>query len=181
MADPLGTTASVVTLTDRALAVLRWAVGWLPGGKRPKGSLRAGGRHPHNGLEILPVGFEVYVGPGVPHVVISLYAINYTKSPLLLVSCTASQLFIGGGPALDNVSLVTEFDLPAMSSQGVFLRRNLADSEARAVIGSSNRTSPSGSIQLIARAEAGKKQIKYGPVSALAINGRFEGLPPGAA
>lgn len=171
MTDPLGTTAAAVTLVDRFGALGHWIWRRL---LRRQPQLRVG-RPPHAGLELLPLSFEVSLNAQVPYVSIGFYAVNYSRHRLLLDSARVLQLALGGGPSLDDVPLVGEYDLEPRSSRLIYFRRNLADSEARIAGGNASYPSPSGSVAIVAQAQHGRRSIKYGPYHALVVVGTISG------
>jgi hypothetical protein len=174
MPDPLGTTASALDILDRVAAASRWIWHRLTS-RRPSQLQLHSGRHPHSGLELLPVSFEVSLNAQVPYVTITFHAVNYTSRPLLLDSGKTLQLSLGGGPVLDEIALVGESELLPRASRLVYFRRNLADSEARAVARNTSYPSPAASVAVVARAVARGRQVKYGPCYALAIAGAISG------
>jgi hypothetical protein len=178
MPDPLGVAASALAILDRVAAGGRWMWHQITGRRSGKPQLHPG-RHPHRGLEILPVSFEVSLNSQVSSVTIVFYAVNYTGCRLLLDSGKVQQLSLGGGPMLDDIPLVGENELQPRASCLICFRRSLADSEARAVALNSSYPSPTGSVAVVARAVYRRREFKYGPYYALAITGTVNGRPTG--
>ena len=125
---------------------------------------------PHMGLEIRPIRFDIDLTRSVPSIDVMFYAVNYTRYDLELRELDITRFNVGSIPALDNVPLSADRHVPAMSSQVVYCRRNLLDSEARA-LSHSPPGGGSGSLAFVARAYRGRRETQYGPVSSIAVEG----------
>lgn len=136
-----------------------------------------GATYPHSGFQVLPIHYRIALNASVPYIHVACYAVNFTKSDLILTSVVASQLFLPNGVALDNLEQRGEQLLPALSSKQVFLNAKLVDSEVRAVSVRPHELVGQASIQLIASARSGNKSLTF-TASALTIHGWREGLAP---
>jgi hypothetical protein len=77
--DPIGTTASAVSILDRAAAIVRWIRG-RRSDKRP-----AIPRRPtHKEFEVRPVVFHLDLTQSQPRVELRFYAMNYLRRDLVL-------------------------------------------------------------------------------------------------
>lgn len=163
MSDPIGTTASALSIAGRIIAAGRWVWRKLP--RKPDQSPL---ESPQD-FEVLPVTFNIYLTHAVPYVELSLYAINHRRRALMLHELKITALRISGGPNLEQIPLIQEFKIPPKNSFRVYCRRSLLDSEVRAVM--ANTSSGSASFSLIARAKDGLREYTYGPVSARWVEG----------
>lgn len=175
MTEPVGTTAAVVTLLDRAWASFRWVRRLRPW--QSMGSLPYAMRPPHHGLELLPLYFDISLGGQIPTISIHSNAINYTRKPITLIAVIVSHIGLPGGPTLDNVLLSAEYELAPHTSMLITCRRNLMDSEARAITTSTSRTARGASVSLSGRGRSGRSEIGYGPVHNESIVGLYNGFP----
>ena len=166
MPDPVSTTASAVSILDRVAAALRWILG-RRGDKRP----RIPGRPTHTAFEVRPVVFHLDLTQSQPRAELGFHAINYLRRDLVLTELKVTRFDVSGGPMIEHVQLVQEFTIPARSSFPVFCGRNLMDSEIRVLLAERRRDWWSGSVALVARAKAGRKEYTYGPVAAQVIEG----------
>jgi hypothetical protein len=176
MADPLSTAASAVTLADRAAAVVRWLRGRSTG-KRTEHAppLIQKGSWP---FELLPVRFELWLAQQVPSVEVSIYAVNYLKKDLQLRDVRVT-LYPGSGPCIENIELSGDRALSKLNSTFITCRRNLLDSEARALLAAHDSSLRSSSIAMAGRAVAGRREYRYGPVSSIVIAGFANRPSPG--
>jgi hypothetical protein len=118
-----------------------------------------------------PVSFRIDLVQSIPFVELRYYAINYLNHQLTLAEAKVTQFRLSGGPTIEHIPLDQDFSVASKSSLTVFFRRNLLDSEARAL---SQRKTPlpeNASFSLIARARCGRRECTYGPVSSMSIDG----------
>lgn len=175
MTDPIGTTASALSILDKAAGAVRWTWQRLAR-KVPPASPSHIGRHVHEGLELLPVSYRFSLNMEIPNISVMFYAVNYTRHRLLLVGASSvPQLSLGGGPSINNIPLYRECELAPRTASLVFFERPLGDSEVRAVARASAPACLNAGITIVARAETGRHTVRYGPVAGLAIVGTVQG------
>jgi hypothetical protein len=164
MIDPLSSTASALTIVQKLSAAVQWLYRKLQrGGPKPQLSDVAGD------FEVRAVGFKIDLTQTIPFIELRFYAINYLTRPLML-SDGKVTLSLPPELSLDLIPLTQgDFVLKAKSATMVTFRRNLIDSEARAVPRSLKLQS--GSYSLVARAKDRNNEHKYGPVGSMWIEG----------
>jgi len=175
MSDPINTAAGAVTIVDRCVAAVRWVIRWS---RRTRSSGSSPDTGPRN-FELCPISFMIDLTQTVPNVEARFYAINYLDRKLILSAAPAMRLYLSTGPSLDPIPLVQEFQLAPKSSFMVFYRRNLLDSEARAISQEKRPYPLTASFSMIARAKSGRREYTYGPVSSMWIEGWIN-KPPAA-
>lgn len=163
MTDPIGTTASALSIAERIIAAGRWV--WRKLSRKPDQPPRK----PPQDFEVQPVTFAINLTHAVPYVEVSFYAINHRNRTIVLHELKISSLRISGGPDLEQIPLLQEFPIPPKNSFKVFCRRNLLDSEVRAI--AANTSPEPASFALVARAKDGWREYTYGPVSSKWIEG----------
>ena len=176
MVDPISGAASVVTIADRVLAFGRWVLRKATFG-RLGAPVSPYMRPPHSGLELVPVCFRVCLSTQLPYVTVAFWAINYSNRSIRLVSANVDRLYLPNGPTLERIPLAGEYELPSRVSWQVICQRALTDAEARVISSTTNRNSHSASLGISATGRQKRRDVEYGPVSNLSIEGSFEGLP----
>ena len=166
MSDPIGTTASAVTILHRVVATTRWLMQQF--GSKPSKPHKHDG--PHD-FKLMPVSFMINLVHSIPFVELGYYVINYRGHPLTLTEAKVTELRLSGGQPIENIPLAQGFSVAPKSSFMVFFRRNLLDSEAR-VLSQQNISPPvNATFSLIARAKCGRREYTYRPVSSMSIEG----------
>ena len=164
MTDPIGTTASALTIADKVSSVVRWLL------KRLRRAPAEPPRHePAHDFEIRPVTFSIDLLQAIPSVELRYYAINHLSCDLMLHEIKITRFQLSGGPTIEQIPLLQDFLIPPKNTVMVVCRRNLLDSEARAVVGTIS--SKVGSFSLVARAKHGRREYTYGPVTSIWIEG----------
>ena len=137
---------------------------------RGRGNMPTG--EPKQDFEVRPVGFVIELAAQLPYVEIRVHAINYLSRPLTLAEVKISPLSLYGVPDISHVPLAEEDILvPARSTQMVVCRRNLTDTEARALRQLTGKHT--GSCSLVAKCTCKRREHRYGPVSGMRIEGRI--------
>lgn len=150
---------------DRIVAFAEW-IRRRGGPRQPK--LRK--TRQHSGLQLFPLHFDIILDQAVPRVELSFLAINYLDRRIELRELRVDRFTCGGLPAIDIVRLAREADIEAASSVVVYCARPLADSEARAMVASTQALSSAGSVSFTARAVSRRKDIEYS-AGAILIHG----------
>ncbi len=164
MPDPISTAASAVSLIDRLAAVWRWLT---RGTKQPGYDPLA---RPPLVFEVQPINFRIDLTRALASIEVDFYAINHLRKTLVLTELKISRFHLSSGQLLEQIPLLQEFQLNGRNSFIVTCRRNLMDSEVRAVAETAG--SPLGaSLSLVARAARGRRVYQYGPISSLAVDG----------
>ncbi len=142
---------------------------------RGRGNVPIG--EPKRDFEVRPVGFVIELAAQLPYVEIRLHAINYLSRPLTLAEVKISPLSLYGVPDISHVPLAEDDILvPARSTQMVICRRNLIDTEARALRQLTGKHT--GSYSLVAKARYKRREYRYGPVAGMRIEGRINRAGP---
>lgn len=164
MPDPISTTASAISLIDRLAAVWRWLT------RRTKQPGYDPLARPPLVFEVRPINFRIDLTRPLPSVEVEFYVANYLRKTLVLTELKISGLHVSTGPLLEQVPLRQEIELNGRNSFIVTCRRNLMDSEVRAV--AKRAGCPVGAtLSLVARAARGRRVYQYGPISSLAVDG----------
>lgn len=164
MTDPIGTTANALAIIGKISAAVRWLVRKI--WRRP--SEPTWDERPHN-FEIKPISFRLDITQAIPSVEVRFYAINHLSRALTLNEVKVTQLQLYGGPAIEQIPLLQEFTLQPKNTVMIVCRRNLLDSESRAVTG--KNSFENASFSLVARAKDGRREYTYGPVASMSIDG----------
>jgi len=125
--------------------------------------------------EVLPREYEVWLGQEIPHIDIWLYAVNYLSKEIIFDLCQITNFHFSGGPSIENISPNGEIRVPPKSSSNILCRRNLIDSEARALLKVERNKAVNASFSLICRAYKGTKKYAR-DYSQLSINGWVRGV-----
>jgi len=128
-------------------------------------------------FQLFPISFELCLSQAVPEVQISLQAINFRPKLVTLVSLQVNQFHASGCPVLQNITTEVNITLPPRQSRQVLCRRQLTDSEIRAVAAAIWKEPYNATIILAARYLVGKAVSLYGPSHPLSVNGRVTGAP----
>ena len=167
MTDPIGTTASALSIIGKFSTAARWLLQKLS--RKPVQSPR---HEPPRDFEVMPVTFMIDLTRDLPYVEVSYYAINHRSCVLTLHELKVTQLRLSGGPVIEQIPLLQEFSLPPKNTLKVFCRRNLIDSETRAIAAIAGKNSfENASFALVARAKDGRREYTYGPVDSKWIEG----------
>jgi len=123
-----------------------------------------------------PIAFIIDRGRQIPSVEVRLYVINYLRRPLSLIETKVVSLQLTCGMELEKIPQVQEhFLVPPKCCQFIVCRRNLLDSELRAL--TEQRGRQCASFALIARAQHKNREYRYGPTYSVSIDGWIEGAP----
>ena len=168
----LAAAASVVTVVKGAAGLRAWLRERAASNPRPR---------PQE-FELIPIRFEVSVGPGnVPSIVVTLKAINYLRRSLSLNTIRVRYLHIGSAPILSEIGSLDDYDIPGQCSREVYCRRNLQDSEAEPFRSGTADPGDQGSAMLSARGVWSKglrrRELRYEPGVNWVIFGVVKGLP----
>lgn len=120
-------------------------------------------------FRLVPQYFTVELVAQLPYVEARFFVVNFLPRPTILTQAKFSlQLY--SAPALEMIPL-SQDDLLLHPHEALIVtfRRNLSDSELRALPWQAGRTS--ASFQLSAKAQDGDKAHSYGPVSSMVIDG----------
>lgn len=166
MADPISTAASAVTIIDRIARAAHSLMRWL--GRKPSVPQIHDGPHK---FELRPISFMVDLVQTVPFVELRYYAINHLNRKLTVTEAKVTQFRTSGGMHIEHIPMVQEFPVAPRTSFMVFFRRNLMDSEARALMLEKTPLPANGSFSLTAKAKCGRREYTYGPVSSMWIEG----------
>ena len=166
MFDPISTTAGAVTIIDRIARAAHWLMRWL----RRKPSVPQIHDGPYK-FELRPISFMIDLVQTVPFVELRYYAINHLNRQLTLTEAKVTQFRLSGGIPIDQIPMVQEFSVAPRTSVMVFFRRNLLDSEARALMLERTPLPGNGSFSLTAKAKCGRREYTYGPVNSMWIEG----------
>ncbi len=127
-------------------------------------------------LELLLISFDISLNRTPPEIGVWFHAVNYLRRPLTITSLQVTQFKLSGCPALENIGLPSEIQIPARRSRLVYCRRALADSEARVFANARRDDRLNASVNLACTARIGSKFITYGPLVGQGVNGWIEGL-----
>jgi hypothetical protein len=125
-------------------------------------------------FELLPREFEIWLGQDIPHIDIWLFVVNYLSKEIVFDLFQIKHFYLSGGPALDKIEPNGEIRIPSKSSSIVLCRRNLIDSEVRALGKKEGSQRQNATISLICRAIGGKKKYSRED-SSLSMNGLIRG------
>lgn len=166
--------AGAVAVGGVAIAVVRYA--------RPRVRAWLQQRRQGLSLELIPIHFELFLGKPLPSVTLTLRAVNYLRTPVILESIRIRFLHVGTSPGVDEITSPDEYQIPARQSREVACRRRLIESEAAALRALSSRQRWwQGSIMCSARGSSGKRDVRFDPAEEFTIYGTVEGLAPSAA
>ena len=166
--------AAVITVAGVVIALVRYT--------RPR--VAAWFRRRREGLtvELIPIHFELFLGKPLPRVVLTLRAVNYLRTPIVLESIRIRFLHLGTSPGVDEITSPDEYEIPARQSREVSCQRKLIESEAAALRALSPRQRTwQGSILCSARGVSGRREVRFEPTDEFAIYGTVEGLATATA
>lgn len=164
----------VIALGGLAIGLVRYA--------RPRVRVWFQRRREGLTLELIPVHFELFLGKPLPTVTLTLRAVNYLRTPVLLQAVRIRFLHVGTSPGVDEITSPDEYVIPARQSREVSCRRRLIESEAAALRAlSSKQRWWEGSIMCSARGSTGKREVRYEPAGEFTIYGTVDGPTPTAA
>jgi hypothetical protein len=129
-----------------------------------------------NPYDVLPHTFEVWLRQQIPHIDIWVYVVNYQSREVRFTTFNINNFHLSGGPALGKIPSNDEVLIPANSASLVLCRRNLIDTEARAVENTSYSIPVNATFSIICRATKGRNEINR-EISSLSMNGWLRGLP----
>lgn len=147
--DVLGAAASLVTVVGGVAGAVAW---------RRKRLAKTQVPPPVEAFEILPFGFRIDLFHSPPSAEVELYVVNYTRKMLQLTELKLG-LYASGAPGLSHLELVQEFPLSPRRSMLVTCRRNLTDTEAKAITLPPNFMPVSGAVDFVARARSGRREF----------------------
>ncbi len=129
-------------------------------------------RHAPTAFELWPISFMIELAQELPYIEICYYAVNYLTRELHLRDASVSTFNLSSTPLLERIPLAQEFKLEPKSTTMVIFRRPLTDSEARVLGKEPQRYYPrSAAFSLLARAKERSKELTFGPVAGMAIDG----------
>lgn len=164
--DPLSSGASAVTILDRLVAWTRALARGrqLTADSETSRALRralAAKHAPRDGYELIPINFEIALTLEVPQLTVWMLAINYTKKVLQLDAASIDHFRLSGGPALEQIQLLTPPPVDAYRASQITFRRVLADAETRAVSRSRPELPETASINVTSRGRTGRKERRF--------------------
>ena len=165
MLDPVNTTASAVTILDRGFAAARSVYGWIR--RRPQTT----SSEAHFSFELRPIVFMIDLAQSLPSIELRYYAVNYLNRELFLRDALVSQLSLSSSPPIERIPLAQEWRLGPRSTSMIVFRRPLTDSEARVLHRETMNNPRTASFSLVVRAKERKRELTYGPVASMWIEG----------
>ncbi len=138
----------------------------------PSSWLPFSSRHAPTAFELRPISFMIDLAQTLPYIEIRYYAVNHLARELHLRDASVSTFNLSSTPLLERIPLAQEFKLEPQSTTMVIFRRALTDSEARVFGKEPQQYYPrSAAFSLLARAKERSKELTFGPVAGMAIDG----------
>lgn len=124
--------------------------------------------------ELLPLSFDIYLGPSSARMQVSFYGVNYEAKELWIESLKVTGFRLSGCESLDPVSPEGEIHIPAKQSRLIFCNRRLLDAEARQIGACKPGTPANASFSVTSSARAGRKHLRWDRPQ-LSSNGYVQG------
>jgi hypothetical protein len=126
--------------------------------------------------DILPHSFEIWLHQDIPHVQVWFYVVNYLAAELILQTFSITSFHLSGGPGIENITANGEVRIPPHQSVHVMCRKNLIDTEARAIERTPQSIQSNATLSISTRGFAGRRKFNQ-DLLARSMNGWIRGIP----